>query len=151
MCVRVQCQRLPACFQGRAQFLRIQKFAALVFAVVQSVGQLSYIRPFVTDFSPFWLADSVATLTAGAMILVWVSVRSVWKSIWAFILVIVLCWGGSCIMLPSTRSVKFCINTVSQDHAVCSASAVFMLSRASDDDFVQCGMSFEVLAVRKGR
>ena len=48
-----------------------------MFAVVQSVGQLSYIRPFVTDFSPFWLADSVATLTAGAMILVWVSLRTV--------------------------------------------------------------------------
>ena len=66
--------RQRVCFlQGRAQFLRIQKFAALVFAVVQSVGQLSYIRPYVTDFSPFWFADSVATLTAGAMILVLVS------------------------------------------------------------------------------
>ena len=37
---------------------------------MQSVGQLSYIRPFVTDFSPLWLAESTATLTAGAMILV---------------------------------------------------------------------------------
>ena len=78
--MRGNSQRLPACVQGRAQFLRIQKFAALVFAVVQSVGQLSYIRPFVSDWSPFWLADSVATLTAGAMILVWVSARSVLAS-----------------------------------------------------------------------
>ena len=56
--------------QGRAQFLVYQKLAALVFAVVQSVGQLNYIRPFVTDFSPLWLAESTATLTAGAMILI---------------------------------------------------------------------------------
>ena len=57
-------------WQGRAQFLVYQKLAALVFAIVQSVGQLSYIRPFVTDFSPLWFAESTATLTAGAMILV---------------------------------------------------------------------------------
>ena len=49
-----------------------QKSAALVFAVVQAVGQLSYIRPFVTDFSPLWLVESTAALTAGAMILIYV-------------------------------------------------------------------------------
>jgi len=49
-----------------------QKTAALAFAVIQAIGQLSYIRPFVTDFSPLWLAVSTATLTAGSMILIYV-------------------------------------------------------------------------------
>ena len=39
----------------------------------QAVGQLTYIRPFVADFSPDWLASNVVALTAGAMMLVHVS------------------------------------------------------------------------------
>lgn len=56
--------------QGRARFMLYQKLAALAFAVAQAVGQLTYIRPFVEDFSPEWLAINVVTLTAGAMMLV---------------------------------------------------------------------------------
>ena len=59
--------------QGRARFQLYQKLAALVFAIFQSVGQLTYIRPFVTDFSTDWLVLNSLTLTAGAMILVQVS------------------------------------------------------------------------------
>lgn len=59
--------------QGRARFQLYQKLAALVFAVAQSVGQLTYIRPFVNDFSFDWLVLNSLTLTAGAMILVHVS------------------------------------------------------------------------------
>lgn len=36
---------------GRRRFSLYQKVAALVFAVAQAVGQLNYIRPFVTDFN----------------------------------------------------------------------------------------------------
>lgn len=56
--------------QGRARFQLYQKLAALVFAVAQSVGQLTYIRPYVTDFSPEWLLVNALTLTAGAMTLI---------------------------------------------------------------------------------
>jgi len=56
--------------QGRAQFELYQKLLALGFAVVQAVGQLSLLRPYVADWSPGWLLDSTVTLVAGAMILV---------------------------------------------------------------------------------
>lgn len=59
--------------QGRARFMQYQKLAALVFAIVQSVGQLTYVRPYVDDFSPEWLVGGVLSLTAGAMILVQVA------------------------------------------------------------------------------
>lgn len=59
--------------QGRARFQLYQKLAALGFAVAQSVGQLTYIRPYVSDFSTDWLITNSVTLTAGAMILVHVS------------------------------------------------------------------------------
>jgi len=56
--------------QGRAQFELYQKLLALAFAVVQAIGQLSLLRPYVADWSPGWLLDSTVTLVAGAMILV---------------------------------------------------------------------------------
>ncbi|KAL4427972.1 hypothetical protein ABPG75_002061 [Micractinium tetrahymenae] len=59
--------------QGRARFQQYQKLAALVFAVAQAVGQLTYLRPFVDDFSPGWLAENTVLLTAGAMILVYMA------------------------------------------------------------------------------
>jgi hypothetical protein len=42
-------------------------------ALTQAVGQLSYIRPYVDDFTAEWLITNSLTLTAGAMILVYVS------------------------------------------------------------------------------
>jgi protein transport protein SEC61 subunit alpha len=58
--------------QGRARFQLYQKLLALGFAVVQSVGQLTYLRNYVDDFSTGWLVTSTLTLTAGAMVLVYV-------------------------------------------------------------------------------
>jgi preprotein translocase subunit SecY len=40
---------------------------------LQAVGQLTYIRPFVEDFSPGWLAGSTCALVAGAMALVYIA------------------------------------------------------------------------------
>jgi preprotein translocase subunit SecY len=59
--------------QGRVRFQFYQKCLALVFAVVQAFGQLSYVRPFVPDWSTEWLGSSVLSLTAGAMILIWIA------------------------------------------------------------------------------
>lgn len=42
-------------------------------ACMQAVGQLTYIRPFVDDFSPGWLASSTCALVAGAMALVYIA------------------------------------------------------------------------------
>ncbi len=59
--------------QGRAKFQYYQKLMAFVFAIVQAVGQLFYIRPFVDDFSVEWLAGSACALVAGAMALVYIA------------------------------------------------------------------------------
>ena len=64
----------PQCVQGQARFQLYQKLAALGFAVIQSVGQLTYIRPFVDDFSATWLITNAACLTAGSVILIHVRV-----------------------------------------------------------------------------
>lgn len=39
----------------------------------QAVGQLTYIRPYVTDFSPEWLFGSSLSLVAGALALIYVA------------------------------------------------------------------------------
>lgn len=59
--------------QGRARFQLYQKLLALGAAVIQAVGQLTYIRPFVADWDATWLAVNSLTLVAGAMVLVYVS------------------------------------------------------------------------------
>ena len=59
--------------QGRARFQLYQKLTALAFAVAQSVGQLTYIRPYVANFNTEWLFTESLTLTAGAMVLIQVS------------------------------------------------------------------------------
>ena len=56
--------------QGRARFQLYQKLLALAAALIQAVGQLTYIRPFVPDWDATWLAVNSLTLVAGAMTLV---------------------------------------------------------------------------------
>lgn len=58
---------------GRKKFQDYQKYAAVGFALVQAVGQLNYVRPFVDDFSLEWLAGNSLLLTGGAMALVWMA------------------------------------------------------------------------------
>jgi preprotein translocase subunit SecY len=59
--------------QGQARFQLYQKLLALAFAGVQAAGQLTYVRPYVDDWSPAWAAGAGASLVAGAMILVYVA------------------------------------------------------------------------------
>ena len=59
--------------QGQARFQLYQKLLALVFACAQAAGQLTYVRPYVQDWSPAWALGSGVTLVAGAMILVYVA------------------------------------------------------------------------------
>eukprot|EP00873_Tetraselmis_striata_P046423 jgi/Tetstr1/466687/TSEL_001002.t1 len=58
---------------GKDKYEQYQKYLALVFALAQSIGQLTYIRPFVTEFSPVWFAEGVFLLTGGAMALVYIA------------------------------------------------------------------------------
>lgn len=62
--------------QGRQRFQQLQKYVALAFAVVQAVGQLTYIRPYVNDWSLYWLIESTSYLVAGSAILIYVSIWS---------------------------------------------------------------------------
>eukprot|EP00955_Chlamydomonas_euryale_P082111 363670-Chlamydomonas_euryale.AAC.23 len=59
--------------QGRARFQYYQKLGAFVFAIAQAVGQLTYIRPYVDNFTPEWLFGSTCALVAGAMALVYIA------------------------------------------------------------------------------
>ncbi|KAK9908883.1 hypothetical protein WJX75_004199 [Coccomyxa subellipsoidea] len=59
--------------QGRARFQLYQKLLALAAAVIQAVGQLTYIRPFVPEWDASWLVVNSLTLVAGAMVLVHVA------------------------------------------------------------------------------
>jgi hypothetical protein len=44
-----------------------------MYVYAQSIGQLTYLRPFVEDFSPAWLAGNSMALVAGAMALVYIA------------------------------------------------------------------------------
>lgn len=57
---------------GRRKFNQLQRYGALGFAVVQAVGQVLYVRPYVEDFDFAFLAQSSLSLTAGAMILLYI-------------------------------------------------------------------------------
>ena len=46
---------------------------AHMYVYAQSIGQLTYLRPFVEDFSPAWLAGNSMALVAGAMALVYIA------------------------------------------------------------------------------
>jgi len=59
--------------QGRARFQYYQKLAAFVFAIAQAVGQLTYLRPYVSDFTPEWLFGSATALVAGSLSLIYIA------------------------------------------------------------------------------
>lgn len=63
---------LQYCAQGRARFQIYQRLLALAFAAVQGSGQLFFLRQYVPDYSTLWFASNVATLMAGAMVLIYV-------------------------------------------------------------------------------
>jgi len=57
---------------GRRKFNQYQRYGALTFAVIQAVGQVLYVRPYVDNFDLAFLVTSSVTLTAGAMILMFI-------------------------------------------------------------------------------
>ena len=58
--------------QGRSRFQLYQRLLALAFAAVQGSGQLFFLRQYVPEYSTLWFISNVATLMAGAMVLIYV-------------------------------------------------------------------------------
>ncbi|KAH9304313.1 hypothetical protein KI387_008717, partial [Taxus chinensis] len=53
---------------GRKKVLQWTRYASVGFAVVQAIGQVLYIRPYVNDFSTEWVLSSITLLTLGAIV-----------------------------------------------------------------------------------
>ncbi len=83
--------------------------AALAFAVVQAIGQLTFIRPYVEDYSTLWFTASTLQLVAGAMILIYVCV---YIGVYVSMLVCMCVYWCVCIWTGKTKcaSCKGCIN-----------------------------------------
>ncbi|KAK8964615.1 hypothetical protein KSP40_PGU000732 [Platanthera guangdongensis] len=52
---------------GRKKILQYTRYASVGFAVVQAIGQVLYLRPYVNDFSTEWVLSSVTMLTLGSV------------------------------------------------------------------------------------
>ena len=57
---------------GRRKIAQITRLVSLGWAIVQSIGIALWVRPYVTDFSPFFIVQTVLALTAGSMFVMWV-------------------------------------------------------------------------------
>jgi preprotein translocase SecY subunit len=58
---------------GRQRFTQYQKAITLIFALIQALGLLNYLGPFVTDFNAIWLLENTVVLATGAMLLTFLS------------------------------------------------------------------------------
>eukprot|EP00252_Welwitschia_mirabilis_P020688 TRINITY_DN5115_c0_g1_i4.p1 TRINITY_DN5115_c0_g1~~TRINITY_DN5115_c0_g1_i4.p1 ORF type:complete len:476 (+),score=105.70 TRINITY_DN5115_c0_g1_i4:84-1511(+) len=53
---------------GRKKVLQWTRYASVGFAIVQAIGQVLYIRPYVNEFSTEWVLSSITLLTMGAVV-----------------------------------------------------------------------------------
>uniref|UniRef100_A0A7C9DBU8 Translocon Sec61/SecY plug domain-containing protein n=1 Tax=Opuntia streptacantha TaxID=393608 RepID=A0A7C9DBU8_OPUST len=60
---------------GRKKVLQYTRYASVGFALVQAIGQVFYLRPYVNDFSTEWVLSSVTLLTLGAVFTTYLSER----------------------------------------------------------------------------
>ncbi|XP_011010034.1 PREDICTED: preprotein translocase subunit SCY1, chloroplastic-like isoform X1 [Populus euphratica] len=60
---------------GRKKILQYTRYASVGFAIVQAIGQVLYLRPFVDDFSTQWVLTSVALLTLGSVFTTYIGER----------------------------------------------------------------------------
>ncbi|EPS66347.1 hypothetical protein M569_08427, partial [Genlisea aurea] len=60
---------------GRKKVLQYTRYASVGFAVVQAIGQILYLRPYVNDFNAEWALSSVVLLTLGAVITTYIGER----------------------------------------------------------------------------
>uniref|UniRef100_A0ACD5ZZW0 Uncharacterized protein n=1 Tax=Avena sativa TaxID=4498 RepID=A0ACD5ZZW0_AVESA len=52
---------------GRKKILQYIRYASVGFAIVQAIGQVLFLRPYVNDFSMEWMFTSVTLLTLGSV------------------------------------------------------------------------------------
>ncbi|XP_011623808.1 preprotein translocase subunit SCY1, chloroplastic [Amborella trichopoda] len=52
---------------GRKKVLQYTRYASVGFAIVQAIGQVLYLRPYVSDFSTEWVLSTVTLLTLGSV------------------------------------------------------------------------------------
>ncbi|KAF9680595.1 hypothetical protein SADUNF_Sadunf06G0138100 [Salix dunnii] len=60
---------------GRKKILQYTRYASVGFAIVQAIGQVLYLRPFVNDFSTQWVLTSVTLLTLGSVFTTYIGER----------------------------------------------------------------------------
>ncbi|OMO94156.1 SecY/SEC61-alpha family [Corchorus capsularis] len=60
---------------GRKKVLQYTRYASVGFAIVQAIGQVLYLRPYVNDFSTEWVLSSVTLLTLGAVLTTYIGER----------------------------------------------------------------------------
>lgn len=60
---------------GRKKVLQYTRYASVGFAVVQAIGQVLYLRPYVNDFSTEWVLSSVILLTLGSVLTTYIGER----------------------------------------------------------------------------
>ena len=60
-------------FQGRREISRLTRNITLILAIIQSIGVTLYLRPILFDWNVILASQIVVWLTAGAMIVLWLS------------------------------------------------------------------------------
>ncbi|CAN1329619.1 Preprotein translocase subunit SCY1, chloroplastic [Linum perenne] len=60
---------------GRKKILQYTRYASVGFAIVQAIGQVFYLRPYVKDFSSEWVISTVTLLTLGSVFLTYLGER----------------------------------------------------------------------------
>ncbi|KAG2699256.1 hypothetical protein I3843_07G183900 [Carya illinoinensis] len=60
---------------GRKKILQYTRYASVGFAIVQAIGQVLYLRPYVNDFSTQWVLTSVTLLTLGSVFTTYIGER----------------------------------------------------------------------------
>jgi preprotein translocase subunit SecY len=60
-------------FEGRREISRLTRKITVILAIVQSIGIILYLRPILFDWNILLASEIVIWLTAGAMIVLWLS------------------------------------------------------------------------------
>ncbi|KAH7860694.1 hypothetical protein Vadar_016896 [Vaccinium darrowii] len=60
---------------GRKKILQYTRYASVGFAIVQAIGQVLFLRPYVNDFTMEWALSSVTLLTLGSVLTTYIGER----------------------------------------------------------------------------
>ncbi|KAG5563777.1 hypothetical protein RHGRI_000094 [Rhododendron griersonianum] len=60
---------------GRKKILQYTQYASVGFAIVQAIGQVLFLRPYVNDFTTEWALSSVTLLTLGSVLTTYIGER----------------------------------------------------------------------------